>query len=310
MTEDPTGEQIHLRATFDTAIGTRDVTAHVAQVGASLRGLTVDGLDLVAPYPDGSPTPASSGRVLVPWPNRIRDGRWHDLYGVEHHLPITEPARHNAIHGLLATEPYLVHVSSSGDRAVLGARIRPTEGYPASLDTVVAYELTEHGITVTHEIVNVGDDAALLAVGAHPYLCLGSTPASDLVLRSPGASVIEVDDQMIPTATVPVDAETDLRDGRVLADLTLDTGYTDLARDPDGRVRHTLTDPEGRSVVLWQDEAFGWVQLYTTTSYPGRPFTLAVEPMTAPADAFNSGLGLRALDLGETFTASWGIERR
>ena len=34
---------------------------------------------------------------------------------------------------------------------------------------------------------------------------------------------------------------------------------------------------------------------------------VAIEPMTAPADALNSGVGLRRLNPGETWTLEWGI---
>ena len=52
------------------------------------------------------------------------------------------------------------------------------------------------------------------------------------------------------------------------------------------------------------------MQIFTTRIFPrGSGFTTAVamEPMTAPADAFNSGQSLRWLNPGETWIASWGI---
>jgi aldose 1-epimerase len=35
--------------------------------------------------------------------------------------------------------------------------------------------------------------------------------------------------------------------------------------------------------------------------------SLAVEPMTAPADAFNSGVDLGTVEPGARFSASWGV---
>jgi aldose 1-epimerase len=93
-----------------------------------------------------------------------------------------------------------------------------------------------------------------------------------------------------------------------LGDVTLDTGFANLDRDVDGRVRHTLTAPDGRRVALWQGEGFDYVQVYTTTGYPEQELAVAIEPMTAPADAFNSGLGIRRLAPGETWTLEWGVE--
>ncbi|WP_244632346.1 MULTISPECIES: hypothetical protein [unclassified Microbacterium] len=89
--------------------------------------------------------------------------------------------------------------------------------------------------------------------------------------------------------------------------MTLDTGFTDLGRDADGRVRHSLTAPDGRRVTLWQGEGFDYVQVYTTPAYPGQRLAVAIEPMTAPADALNSGLGIRRLSTDESWTLHWGI---
>ena len=83
-TASPTGAQIPLQ------LG--DVTAQIAQVGASLRSLRIGGVDLVPPYPHALPTPACSGVVLVPWPNRVRDGEWDDA-GTTRQLAITEIGR-------------------------------------------------------------------------------------------------------------------------------------------------------------------------------------------------------------------------
>ena len=56
MASDPTG--IRFRIAAD------DVRAEITQVGAALRALSVDGIELVPSYPDDAPTPAASGIVL------------------------------------------------------------------------------------------------------------------------------------------------------------------------------------------------------------------------------------------------------
>ena len=303
MTVDPTGTQIHLTLERDGHV----VTADIAQVGASLRGLTVDGVDLIARYPEGSPSPSGSGIVLVPWPNRIRDGRWtHD--GEARQLWITEPKLDNAIHGLLRYAPYAV---SEVDGAVtLRAGVFPQPGYPFVLETAVTYALNTDGITVTHVIRNGGTAPAPIAIGTHPFITVGDAAADELTITSPGATLITVDDRLLPTGMVPVPPELDLRGGRTLSELRLDHAYTDLTRDADGLVRHTLTAANGDSTTLWQDAQFDFVQFYTGRDYPGQEVALACEPMTAPADAFNSGVGLQWVTPDETFTATWGIDFR
>lgn len=296
---DPTGRRFRL--TTDTA------TAEVAQVGAALRALTVGGVDLVPRYRDDIPTPAASGIVLVPWPNRVRDGRWTQR-GVTRQLAISEPALGNASHGLLRFAPYRAEEEAT-DRVTLCADIFPQTGYPFTLQTRVTYTLTDDGITVHHDVRNAGADDAPVAVGAHPFLQIGTANTADLVLRSSGATRVLTDDRKLPVGEAPVDAATDLREGRRVGDLDLDTAYRDLDRDSGGRARTTLTAPDGTSLTLWQGEGFEWTQVFTTDRFPDHPVALAVEPLTAPADALNSGTGVRWLHAGEAWSVEWGITR-
>lgn len=297
MTSDPTGERFRLEAP--------GAAAEIAQVGAALRALTVGGVDLVPRYADDVPTPAASGIVLVPWPNRVRDGSWTQD-GVTRRLAITEPALGNASHGLLRFAAYHAQ-ERAADRVTLRADVFPQTGYPFHLETRATFALSPSGLAVTHELRNVGAADAPVALGAHPYVCISTADTAELVLRSSGSTRLVLDDRKLPVGREPVDAATDLRAGRRVGDLDLDTAYHGLARDADGRVRHTLTAPDGRSLTLWQGEGFDWVQVFTTDRFPRHPLALAIEPMTAPADALNSGTDLRWLAPGERWLLEWGI---
>lgn len=292
--ESPTGTQVHLQS--------GDVTAQIAQVGASLRSLRVGGIDLVTPYPLDIPTPSCSGVVLTPWPNRVRDGLWNDE-GTARQLAITEPKFTNASHGLLRFSAY--EIDQTDAAATLSATIFPQTGYPYLIETSVTYLLTDAGIEVIHVLTNRSADPAPVALGTHPFVTIGDVDPHELVLRVPAATAFETDERMLPTGTRPADAA--LRDGIRLGDASLDTGFTDLTRDGDGRVRTSLTAPDGRRVTLWQGEGFDFVQVYTATNYPGHDLAVAIEPMTAPADALNSGLGIRRLAPDESWTLRWGI---
>jgi aldose 1-epimerase len=49
------------------------------------------------------------------------------------------------------------------------------------------------------------------------------------------------------------------------------------------------------------------VQAFSTRQFPGRELAIAIEPMTAPANAFNSGAGVRWLEHGQSWSATWGV---
>ena len=297
MSSDPTGQRFTLH--------TAGATAEIAQVGAALRALRIGEVDLVPRYPDDRPTPAASGIVLVPWPNRIRDGRWTQR-GETRQLAISEPALGNASHGLLRFAPYRP-VASDADAVTLAAEVFPQTGYPFHLDTRVTYTLTADGLHVAHAIRNIGADAAPVALGTHPFLCISDVATDDLHLQIEATDRFRLDERNLPIGREAVDAAHDLRTPRRVGDLHLDTAYTGLRRGEDGRIRGVLHAPDGRRLELWAGGGFDYLQVFTTDRYPGQDVAIAIEPMTAPADAFNSGESLRWLEPGESWTLEWGV---
>lgn len=285
-----------------------DARAVITEVAASLREFTVAGVDITQPYDEFSTPPFGDGIVLMPWPNRVADGVW-TYQGERMQLDLTEPARGNAIHGLLRSSPYTV-VEKAEAGITLAATVFPQHGYPFHLDTTVRYALVEDGLDVTHTVTNLSTVPAPVAIGTHPFLTIGDVDPAELLLTVHADTHVNVDDRLNPTAIVPVDGtEFDLRTPHRLGDLVLDDGWGGV-RTVDG-VSAVLRAPDGREVRLRQDENHGWIQVFTTREFPtpsGPRLAVAIEPMTAPVNALNSGIDLRWVEPGETWTVSWGIQ--
>ncbi|WP_025156723.1 aldose 1-epimerase family protein [Leifsonia aquatica] len=293
----PTGDQ------YDLEFG--DLSATITQVAAGIRTLRYAGVDLTEPFPESATPPSADGIVLVPWPNRVKDGRW-ELDGAVQQLALTEPPLGNASHGLLRFAPYTL-VARTDSSVTQAATIYPQAGYPFLLDTTVEHELDTEGLTVTHTIVNRGELRAPVAIGTHPYLRIGDVPADELTLTVAARTRFETDDRLNVTGEVPVaGTRFDFSEGVRVGGLEVNDGFGGLTDRPE----HVLAADDGRRVVLWSDPAFAYVQVFThrafATKEPGE-VALAVEPMTAPANALNSGQGLRWLEPGEEWTVSWGI---
>jgi aldose 1-epimerase len=282
--------------------------AVITQVAAGLREFTVGGVDLTEPYPETVSPPFADGIVLVPWPNRVEDGLW-TLGGAPQQLDITEPARHNAIHGLLRYAGYTL-VERQPNAVTLSATVFPQHGYPFYLDTTVRYELGDSGLSVTHTISNLSEVEAPVAIGTHPFLTIGDVPTEELTLTVHASTRFEVDDRLNPIAEVPVEGSRyDLRAGRAVGELYFDDAFGGV--DTLDGVSAVLAAPDGREVRLVQDKNHGYLQVFTTRDFPkkgGPGLAVAVEPMTAPPNAFNSGLGLKWVEPGQAWTVSWGIQ--
>jgi aldose 1-epimerase len=244
----------------------------------------------------------------MPWPNRIRDGRYA-FDGSSQQLGLTEPARHNASHGLVRWVAWSL-VAHRPDHVTLTYRLMGQTGYPWTLDVEVAYALDADGLTVTQSATNRSDAVAPYASGAHPYLRAGDGPVDRWTVEVPAAVRMLTDaERLLPTGTEDVGGTPyDLRAPRKLGDLVLNHAFGGLGRGEDGRTTARLVAPEGTGVELWVDEHHRWLMLYTADDVSATARrSLAVEPMTAPPDAFNSEVDLVRLAPGERFAASWGI---
>ncbi|CAB4694722.1 MAG: aldose epimerase [Actinobacteria bacterium] len=297
----PTGDQY--------AISAGGYDAVVTQSGGALRQLSHDGRPLIAGFAEDALPDACRGQLLMPWPNRIRDGRY-TFAGTEQQLPLTEPSRANASHGLVRWATWAVEEHTSHSVS-LTCRVMAQSGYPWTLDLEIVYDLSADGLTVTQSATNLAATAAPYATGAHPYLCVGDGLVDDLELTFPGALRHLTDpERLLPTGTEAVDGTAyDFRVARPLRGTELNHTFSELVRDDAGVATTELRDPRtGQGVTLWVDAQHHCLLLYTADDRPGiARRAIAVEPMSAPPDAFNSGLHLTTLSPGEQHTASWGI---
>lgn len=282
-----------------------DALAVVTELAAGLRWYSRGGTQLTESYADTQIPPGATGVTLAPWANRVEDGIWY-LHGKKLQLDITEVSRNNASHGLLRNAAYEL-VDEDEFSVTLEAAIFPQHGYPFLVRHRVRYELAEDlGLVVWQTLINDSDEEAPFVLGSHPYLRIGDVPSEELTLTVDAGTRLVTDERLIPRGTEPVAGEADLRAGSLVGSLDLDSAYTDLAFEG-GRARSTLRAPDGRTVSLWQDATCGYVHVFVSTQFPGRTKAVALEPMTGPANAFNTGDGLRWLAPGGQFTISWGI---
>ncbi len=295
----PTGQQ------FEITRG--NARAVVTEIGAGLRAFEISGVPYLETFAEDEHPPKGAGQILLPWPNRTKAARW-TYQGEEQQLEVTEEARGNAIHGLTRHREWtLVEHAESSITFEIEVGKRP--GWPVPLQARITYDLAPRELTVTHEIRNEGESAIGVGVGAHPYFRIGDVPTDELTLTLPATRVRPyVGDQQLPYGDEQDTAGTeyDFRAGRVLAEVDLDTAFGGLVAAEDGRFHHVLSHGE-RSVDVWAGPDFGWVQVFTPTDLVGRGRAVAIEPMTCPADALNSGTDLIELEPGGSWTGSWGI---
>lgn len=303
MTGTPSGEQ------FEISVAAQRAT--LVEVGGGIRAYSVHGRDVLDGYPAGQMCDGARGTPLIPWPNRLADGAYR-FDGKDHQLALTEPEKHNAIHGLLRWRPWTLRERDHA-RAVVGTVLHPMPGYPFTLDVSIEYTLHDDhdaGLTVSTTATNLGDRRCPYGVGQHPYLAPGTPFVDDATLTLDASTWLPTDDRGLPTGREPVAGSPyDFRTGRRIGAQHIDYAFTDLARDAEGRAWVRLDGPDGWCTRLWVDEHHCFIEVYTGDTQPPerRRRGLGVEPMTCAPNGLRSGAGLIRLEPGETIRTRWGI---
>ncbi|MDQ2845022.1 MAG: aldose 1-epimerase family protein [Actinomycetota bacterium] len=282
--------------------------ATVVEVGGGLRQYSVDGRAMMDGYDALARCTGARGLPLIPWPNRIRDGAY-TFGGCNYQVPLTEPDKHNAIHGFLRWRNWTCRHHST-DRATMGIVLHPMMGYPFTLDVTVDYRLDGDGLTVRTTATNIGDQSCPYGAGQHPYLTVGTERIDPCSLQLDAERYLPTDDRGMPTENVEVAGSAfDFRAGRVIGEQNIDFTFTGLLRDSEGLAWVHLTGPDGAHAAIWADENYPFIELYTSHTQPSPHFRtgLGVEPMTCAPNAFRTGDGLIRLGPGELASAAWGI---
>ena len=261
------------------------------------------------PYPVDAMCDGAHGAPLIPWPNRLEDGSYH-FDGVDHQVALSEPSKHNAIHGLMRWRPWQA-VEHADGRVVMAARLHPMGGYPFDLDVQIAYELGDDGLTVSTTATNRGRPPVPLWVRTAPLPVTRNRGDRRLHVAG-GRRDAPRDRRRTPAPHRPGSRR---RDGARLPPSPPARRPGDRRclhrphRDLDGRAWARLGSPDSGTVELWVDEHHPFIEIYTgDTLAPGRRRRgLGAEPMTCPPNAFHSGEAVIALDPGQSLTTRWGV---
>ncbi|HEY4898580.1 MAG TPA: aldose 1-epimerase family protein [Candidatus Nanopelagicaceae bacterium] len=289
-------------------ISAGDYRAEIRTNGGGLSELKFQGRNLIEPYDETDTNERYRGDLLAPWPNRIRDGRY-SVDDREFQLPINEIDRNNALHGLVNRLQWKV-IESSTSKAILESTLPSSSCYPTTLQMWVSYELDQNGLTWKLSAKNVGVTKVPYGASIHPYLIAQpDQQVDDWALRLPADEVLDIDPyRLLPLNLVSVARKDfDFRNGAAIDQRFIDHAFKVKSSTLDRSV--DVIAKNGRGVRMEFDSSSSWIQIHTADrsgAKNGR-MCLAVEPMSCPPDAFNSGIDLIWLQPGAEHTMTWKI---
>jgi len=253
----------------------------------------------------------SRSAKLFPFVNRLNNGSYN-YQGSEYQLPANFPwSDQHAVHGLLYDQAFkLVDQQANADFAQVRVCFESKhlhEGFPFSMKLEIEYKIEVDGqLTCRTNIVNTGSKTFPYADGFHPYFHLGQ-PLNDCLIQMPSCQRLENTDDL-PNGQLQ--KFTQFANATSLADVELNDCYqfSDSINHTESVKIELSCQNKQSSINYWQNDAindgYRFLQIYT----PNGEDSIAIEPMTSPADAFNNKIGLQELNPCESVSLIWGCQ--
>jgi len=293
---------------FEITDGNRQ--AVVTEQGAALFRVCWDGAELLNGITDdGFGAFDGHGQLLVPWPGRIRGGKY-EYEGHRYELPINDHVTGASIHGWARWATWQPK-DHNPDRITLNCRLLAMPGYPFPFEYEQSYAWQGEGLDISLIAKNIGDRTAPFGYGAHPYLAVGHRLIDETTLQVQANRYFEVDEHLTPIEPASsVDGTPfDFRQPRPIGATKLDVTLAELARDDEGRIVVNYRSADSSiSITCRYYEPIKFIQLFSGDTLPMyRRRSLAIEPYTCLPNAFNNGIGLIHIPPGGAVRVHWTL---
>ncbi len=234
---------------------------------------------------------------LFPFPNRLANGRFN-FKGQNYQFPINDIPHQHAIHGFLYQQKFVLTLKTPFSIHLYHSYKGNLPYYPFPFDIHLTYTLKHSALSIELSIHNTGNTEMPCALGWHPYFYLKEIDRVQLQL--PHVMIEELNEQAIISGKIsPFEAYAQARKiGRHHFD------HCFYCRAESTKYHSLLSYENGEKLVIWQHTDMRWLQIFT----PEDRRSIAIEPMTAPANAFNHRRGLKVLATKEIWALNFGLQ--
>ena len=229
---------------------------------------------------------------LVPYVNRIRDGRF-TFRGREVHLQPNMAGDPSPLHGQGWLNPWTAE--EAGESSATLVFHHEAGEWPWAYEARQVFNLDEGGLSLDISCRNISHEPMPCGLGLHPYF-----PCSTSTTLDTGVEVVwTIDDKVLPVDRVPATGRYDLRHRQVCGQ-DLDNGFGGW----DGRA--TIADPSYPFTVQLSSPDARFFQLYSPVTggiFVAEPVTHANAALNQPEEQWPE-LGMHVLDAGKAMNLS------
>lgn len=246
--------------------------------------------------------PQYQGALLCPFVDRIENGKY--LFEGKHYvLPLNEPNQENAIHGLLYNKVFELKESYSDNKnATVLLRYNHEgniTGYPFLFSITVLFCLSEKSMNCSVSIQNEYNGNIPVGIGWHPYFQI-SKNHSEYEISIPAALTFITNENHVNTGKQKPFSHKD----QFIPIDRLSFNVFELSNSIDSPEIKFL-DKNREILTSIRTKGFSFLQVYVLNSRG-----IAIEPATCIGNAFNNGMGLKILSVGEVMKSSFSLSVR
>jgi aldose 1-epimerase len=239
-------------------------------------------------------TPGLNGvPFLAPWANRLdEEGFWANGKNYTFNMTLGNVRGPIPIHGLVQNSDYWEVTEVAADRksAHVTSRLQFWKHpelmaqWPFAHEYEMTYRLADGMLEVKVTVTNLSTEAMPVALGFHPYYRIPDIGRDQWTANIPARKIVIADSRLVATGEFkPYDMPSPLP----LKGHPLDTGFTDLERDGEGRA-HFSIEADGKKVETMFGPKYPAAVIFAPPAPEGqtRDF-ICFEPMTGITNAIN-----------------------
>ncbi len=255
---------------------------------------------------------------LAPWANRLDDDSfWANGRKYTFNMALGNVQGPIPVHGLLANSGLweVVELAADHSSAHVTSRLmfwkhpELMAQWPFAHEYEITYRLSEGTLETRLTVTNLSAEPMPLVLGFHPFYRIPDVPRDQWLAKIPARKIVIADIRLLPTGEFkPYDLPRPLP----LKDHPLDTGFTDLDRDAEGRA-HFSIEVNGKKVETLFGPKYSVAVIWAPPAPSGetRDF-ICFEPMAGITDAVNLNhagkyAGLQSVAPGGKWTESFWI---
>jgi aldose 1-epimerase len=281
----------------DPATGNRAVV--IPELGGIVRQLSLRKSVTLFSILKTPPTPhaliedsKSASELLFPFASRIPEGKYV-FQGKTYQLAKNETGGLNAIHGLVRKQAFRLEeqVTHSDYAAItLSHTLENADGYPFHVTISVRYTLHANGtFELKYEALKKGADACPVMFGWHPYYQIGDEKADAWKISIPSDEIVQFDANQIPIGKELFQTEKPT----LLYRKDFDNCFV-ISGNGTNVTTQLISENKNVTINIEQETGEGKFNHLVIYTPPARD-CVAIEPLTANVDAFNSGDGLNII---------------